>query len=118
MKLLIPILVIFILLLIFGSFRENYKTFNTPLNLEVGEINNKHIISKDRITIKTGNKLVIGKKEISKEDIIAFKSLPLHYNSKMCLPDEDGECIEVSDLQNLKNYDAPTADEAKAYLSP
>lgn len=104
MKLLIPILVIFILLLIFGSFRENYKTFNTPLNLEVGEINNKHIISKDRITIKTGNKLVIGKKEISKEDIIAFKSLPLHYNSKMCLPDEDGECIEVSDLQNLKNY--------------
>ena len=104
MKLLIPILVIFILLLIFGSFRENYKTFNTPLNLEVGEINNKHIISKDRITIKTGNKLVIGKKEITKEDILAFKSLPLHYNSKMCLPDEDGECIEVSDLQNLKNY--------------
>jgi len=104
MKLLIPILVIFILLLIFGSFRENYKTFNTPLNLEVGEINNKHIISKDRITIKKGNKLVIGKKEISQEDIIAFKSLPLHYNSKMCLPDEDGECIDVSDLQNLKNY--------------
>lgn len=104
MKLLIPILVIFILLLIFGSFRENYKTFNTPLNLEVGEINNKHIISKDRITIKKGNKLVIGNKEITKEDIIAFKSLPLHYNSKMCLPDDDGECIEVSDLQNLKNY--------------
>lgn len=104
MKLLIPILVIFILLLIFGSFRENYQTFNTPLNLEVGEINNKHIISKDRITIKEGNKLVIGKKEITKEDIFAFKSLPLHYNSKMCLPNDDGECIDVSDLQNIKNY--------------
>ena len=103
MKVVIPLLVLFILLVLVGRSRENYKTFNTPLNLEVGHINNKHIVSKNRITIKN-NKIIIGKKEITKDDIIAFNALPLHYNKNLCLPDDDGECIKDTDFKNLKNY--------------
>jgi hypothetical protein len=94
---------ILIVILFFSMLRENYKTYNTPLDLIIGKIKNKHIISKETIVIKN-NKIIIGNKTITHDDINAFKALPLHYDNKMCLPDEDGECIEVSNFQNLKKY--------------
>ena len=101
MKLLI--LLILILLLLFSSFRENYKTFNTPLDLQIGKIKNKHIVSKEQIIIKN-NKILIGNKIITYDDINAFKALPVHFDTQMCLPDNTGECVDDTDFQNLKKY--------------
>ena len=101
MKLLI--LLMLILLLLFSSFRENYKTFKTPLELVIGKIKNKHIVSDEQIIIKN-NKIIIGNKIITYDDINALKSLPVHYDTKMCFPDDTGECIDTTDFQNLKKY--------------
>lgn len=94
---------ILILILFFSRVKENYKTYNTPLDLIIGKIKNKHIISNETVIIKN-NKIIIGNKTITRDDINAFKALPLHYDNKMCFPDDIGECVEDIDFQNLKKY--------------
>ena len=104
MKLILPLfLILLLLLLLFVGIKENFNIIKTKLVLKIGKIKNKHIISKETITLKN-NKIIIGGKTITKDDINALNSLPVHYESKMCFPDEDGECIDNSDLQNLKKY--------------
>ena len=63
---------------------------------------NKTIISENNVIAK--DKIYIGNKFITKQDIIALKSIPLVYPDKLCLPYGGETCVYVKDFQNLKNY--------------
>ena len=98
------ILLLFILVIsVVIYFRnEHYQKYDVPLELNIGKILNKTIISESTVTAK--DRIYIGNRYLTKPDIIALKSMPLVYPDKLCLPYGGENCVKVKDFKNLKNY--------------
>mgnify|MGYP006073379773 CR=1 FL=1 len=72
---------------------------SSPLDINVKTISNNTLNSTSRINVE--KKIKIGDREITKDDILALKSLPLVFDNQMCLGDE---CVLPKHFNNLKKY--------------
>ena len=95
----ITIFILLLFLLFIFKKNEYFVNIQSPLKLNINNLINKSINSNSRIDVK--DKIYIGNRVITKEDIIALKSLPLAFDNKMCI---GNECVYSKEFNNLKKY--------------
>lgn len=98
-KQILIVLLIFVLIILVYKINEPFINYSSLIDVNVKNIYNKVINCDNRINV---NKTIqIGNRIITKDDIIALKSLPLVFDNQMCIGDE---CVIPKDFKNLKQF--------------